>query len=62
MNHLLAPLFMIVLFLSYAFMAVVVIVSQKQGQTYIASVDKAFAWASCLLVIEACLSAFIYMA
>jgi hypothetical protein len=43
-------------------MAVVVIVSQRQGQTYIASVDKAFAWASCLLVIEACLSAFVYMA
>lgn len=62
MNHLLAPLFMIVLILSYAFMAVVVIASQKQGQTYIASVDKAFAWASCFLVIEGCLSAFVYMA
>ena len=62
MNPLLATLFMIALILSYAFMAVVVIVSQKQGKTYIASVDKAFAWASCLLVIEACLSTFVYMA
>jgi len=62
MNPLLATLFIIALVLSYTFMAVVVIVSQTQGQTYIASVDKAFAWASCLLVIEGCLSAFVYMA
>lgn len=62
MNHLLATLFMIVLFLSYAFMAVVVIASQRQVQTYRAAVDKSFAWVSSLLVIEGCLSVFVYMA
>jgi hypothetical protein len=53
---------MIVLILLYAFMGVVFIASQRQGQAFIASVDKAFVWGSCFLVIGCCLNAFAYMA
>ncbi len=62
MNHMLVGTFMIVLILSYAFMGVVFIASQRQGQAFIASVDKAFVWGSCFLVIGCCLNAFAYMA
>ena len=56
MNHLLATLFIIVLILSYAFMAVVVIVSQKQGHTFVASFDKAIVWGGGFFVIGSCLN------
>lgn len=42
MNHILVAPFMIVLILSYAFMGVVFIANQRQGQAFITSVDKAF--------------------
>ena len=47
---------MIVLILAYAIMGVFFFVCQKQGQTFLASVNKVFEWGSCLLVIGCCVN------
>jgi hypothetical protein len=53
---------MIMLILAYLFMGVVFIASQRQGQAFIASVDKAFVWGSYFFVIGCCLNTVAYMA
>jgi len=50
MNPILVETFMAVLVLAYVFMGGVFIVSQKQGKSFVASFDKAFAWGSCLFI------------
>ena len=62
MNHILLVQFMAVLILACVFMGVVVFASQRQGRPYMASVDKAFAWGSCVLVMGCCLNIVAYMA
>ena len=62
MYHILLAPFMTVLILAYIIMGVVFIASQRQGKTFIASVDKAFVWGSCFFVIGCCLNTIAYMA
>jgi hypothetical protein len=62
MNPLFPALFMLVLIPAYAFMGAVFIACRRQGQAFIASVNKAFEWESCFLVIGCCLNTAVYMA
>jgi hypothetical protein len=62
MDHLLLALFMPVLILAYAITGVVFVACQMQGQAFVASVNKAFEWGSCLLVFGCCLNTAVYMA
>ncbi len=62
MNPISVETFMIVLILACVCMGGVFIVSQRKGQTFIASFDKAILWGSALFVIGSCLDTVAYVA
>ena len=62
MHHTLIEMLMTLLIMACAFMSAVFIAHQKQGQTFIASFDKAIAYGSYLFVIGCCLSTATYFA
>jgi steroid 5-alpha reductase family enzyme len=61
MNPVSVETFMIVLILAYVFMSGIFIISQRQGQTFIASFDKAIVWGSGFFVIGSCLDTIAYV-
>jgi steroid 5-alpha reductase family enzyme len=60
MIHVLVEMLMITLILACVFTGVIFIISQRQGQTFIASFDKAIVWGSGLFVIGGLLSTIAY--
>lgn len=62
MNHALIETLMSILILTCIFMGMVFIIRQRQGQTFIASFDKAIVWGSGLFVIGGVLSTIVYAA
>lgn len=54
--------FMIILILAYVFMGGIFMVSQRQGQSFVASFDKAMVWGSGVFVIGSCLDTAAYVA
>ncbi len=61
MNHALVETLMDTLILACVFMGAVFIISQRQGQTFIASFDKAIVWGSGIFVIGGFLSTIAYV-
>jgi len=61
MDHLLLTLFLFVLIFACAIMGVVFVACLRQGQAFIASVNKAFEWGSCVLVFGCCFNSAVYM-
>jgi hypothetical protein len=53
---------MIVLILAYVLMCGIFIVSQRQGQNFIASFDKALVWGGGFFIIGSCLDTVAYVA
>jgi hypothetical protein len=62
MNPKLFDTSMALLILAYVFMGVVFIASQKQGENFVASFDKAFIWGGCLFVIGCGIDTVAYVA
>ena len=62
MNHSLIETVMAALIFGYVFMGAVFFTHQRQGQSFIASFDKAMVWGGGLFVVGCCLSTAAYFA